>query len=69
MDLTQAVNLAAEKLPVGYEIIITVEKNGYGVVLCDKYCKESNVDGGDGLVSDILEAIDLSIEDEVRYND
>ena len=55
MDI--AIEAAAEHLPEGYRVIIAVEKHGYGVYLEDKNCAEEAIDGGDGMRSDVWEAI------------
>ena len=56
MDI--AIEAAAEHLPEGFRVIISVEKNGYGVYLEDKSGAEIDIDGGDGMRSDVWEAID-----------
>ena len=53
-----AVERAAEHLPKGFSIKIEIEKNGYNVSLEFPDGSEiESVDGGDGLRSDINEAI------------
>jgi hypothetical protein len=56
MDI--AIEAAAEHLPEGFRVIIAVEKNGYGVYLEDKSGAEIGIDGGDGMRSDVWEAIE-----------
>ena len=56
MDI--AIQEAAEHLPEGFRVIIAVEKNGYGVYLEDELTNEIAIDGGDGMRSDVWEAID-----------
>lgn len=58
--LDDAINAAAEHLPAGYELKITIEKNGYSAVLDDPHCQETALDGGDGIRSDIWQAIMLA---------
>ncbi len=53
----ECIELAAEHLPAGQEVTISVEKHGYGVKLEDPKCNEFRVDGGDGIRSDIIEAV------------
>ena len=55
--IDECIELAAEYLPEGYEIKISVEKNGYGVHLEDPECAEFDVNGDDGIRSDIIRAI------------
>jgi hypothetical protein len=63
MDI--AIEAAAENLPEGFRIMIAVEKNGYGVCLEDEDGNEISIDGGDGMRSDVWEAIDQAIADKV----
>jgi hypothetical protein len=63
MDI--AIEAAAEHLPEGFRVIIAVEKNGYGVYLEDEDGNEISIDGGDGMRSDVWEAIDQAIADKV----
>ena len=58
--IDECIELAAEHLPDGYEIRISVEKHGYGVKLDDSECNETNLDGGDGMRSDIIEGINIA---------
>lgn len=55
MDI--AIDKAAECLPWGFRVIIEVEKSGYGVYLEDDNCNKTPIDGGDGMRSDVWEAI------------
>jgi hypothetical protein len=55
MDI--AIEAAAEHLPEGFRVIIAVEKSGYGVYLEDESGAEVDIDGGDGMRSDVWEAI------------
>ena len=55
--MDEAIEAAAEHLPEGFRVIIAVEKNGYGVHLEDNNSSEIAVDGGDGMRSDVWEAI------------
>ena len=55
MDI--AIEAAAEYLPEGFRVIIAVEKNGYGVYLKDESGDKLDIDGGDGMRSDVWEAI------------
>ena len=55
MDI--AIEAAAEHLPEGFRVIIAVEKSGYGVHLEDESGVETYIDGGDGMRSDVWEAI------------
>ncbi len=55
--IDECIELAAEHLPEGYEILISVEKYGYGVKLEDPECNEFRMDGGDGIRSDIIKGI------------
>lgn len=52
-SMDQAIESAAEHLPDGYEIIITVTRHGYGVSLGTPEYDEINLDGGDGMRSDV----------------
>ena len=56
----ECIELAAENLPAGYEIRISIEKHGYGVKLDGIMCNETNLDGGDGMRSDIIEGINIA---------
>lgn len=56
----ECMELAAEHLPDGYEIKISVEKHGYGVHLENPDCEGISLDGGDGARSDIIEGINLA---------
>lgn len=56
--MDQAIEVAAEHLPDGYEIIIGVCRHGYRVSLSTpRYDDEINLDGGDGMRSDVWQGI------------
>jgi hypothetical protein len=56
-----AIEKAAEHLPEGWVVNISVERHGYGVSLSKPDGSEvSNVDGGDGIRSDIDAAIRIA---------
>ena len=55
MDI--AIDKAAEYLPIGFRVVIEVEKDGYGVYLEDNNGNKTPIDGGDGMRSDVWEAI------------
>ena len=58
IDLDSAINKAAEHLPRGYKVNIQVEHAGYNVELIKPDGSSiDSVDGGDGIRSDINEAI------------
>jgi hypothetical protein len=60
-NIDAAIDKAAEHLPEGWEINISIERHGYGVSLSKPDGSDvSNVDGGDGLRSDIDEAIRIA---------
>jgi|TARA_R110000803_G_C11867821_1_gene308029 hypothetical protein len=63
--MDQAINEAAKNLPAGYVVKICIEKDGYNVEM-DLSSGETvdSVDGGDGLRSDVWEAIQLAIADK-----
>lgn len=56
-SLDEVVEKAAQHLPSGYSADISITKHGYGVVLITPDCEEKQCDGGDGLISDVNEAI------------
>jgi hypothetical protein len=64
MDI--AIEAAAEHLPEGFRVIIAVEKNGYGVYLEDESGYEVSIDGGDGMRSDVWEAIGQAVADKEK---
>lgn len=56
--IDEAIQRAAKHLPDGYVINIQIEKDGYDVVLKNPDCSTiDSIDGGDGIRSDINEAI------------
>lgn len=57
VTIDECTELAAQQLPEGYEVVITIEKNGYGVKLVDAECSEFDANGDDGIRSDIIRAI------------
>ncbi len=56
-SMDQAIEAAAKHLPEGYEIIITITRHGYGVSLGTPECDEIDLDGGDGMRSDVWDGI------------
>jgi len=56
-SLDIAINKAAKHLPKGFIVNIKIEHEGYCVELEGAGGSCSNVDGGDGIISDINEAI------------
>ncbi len=56
-DITDVIERAAQYLPDGYNVKINIERDGYEVELEDDHWKLTSVDGGDGIISDINEAI------------
>ena len=65
--MDQAINEAAKSLPKGYVIKICIEKDGYNVEMdLSSGEKVESVDGGDGLRSDVWEAIHLAIADKLQ---
>lgn len=56
-SMGEVVNKAARHLPTGYRVLIEVEREGYNVRLEYPNCKTVSVDGGDGIISDVNEAI------------
>jgi hypothetical protein len=61
MTLEEVVEKAAKHLPEGYVIDIQIEKDGYGVGLITKNGR-LQLDGGDGIISDINEGICVANE-------
>lgn len=59
--MDEAIDLAAQHLPEGYRVFILVEKGGYDVRLENPQGIDSPVDGGDGMRSDVAEAINQSL--------
>lgn len=55
--IDECIELAAEHLPEGFEVVITIEKGGYGVKYINPDCEEFDPSGDDGLRSDIIKAI------------
>jgi len=53
----EVIEKAAKYLPYGYTIHIQIEKDGYNVELEEPDTNCINADGGDGIRSDINEAI------------
>lgn len=49
----EAMEAASEHLPNGYDINVIISKHGYGVTLGTPECDEIDLDGGDGMRSDI----------------
>ena len=60
--LDEVIEKAAEYLPTGWTISIKIEKDGYGVELESPDGDEFSPDGGDGMRSDINEAICIANE-------
>ena len=60
LTIDDCLELAAEHLPADWEVVITIEKNGYGVRLVSPACEDFDLDGGDGLRSDIVEGINVA---------
>jgi len=65
VTLDEVVEKAAKYLPEGYTIHIQIEKNGYGVELEEPDSNSISVDGGDGIRSDINEAICMACGIEI----
>jgi len=59
MTLGDMVERAAKHLPEGYIIDIQIEKDGYGVGLITENGR-LDLDGGDGMISDINEGISVA---------
>lgn len=57
VTMDDAIDAAAEHLPKGYRVMIAIERHGYGFHLETPDCDEVDIDGGDGLRSDVWEAI------------
>ena len=55
--MDEGIEAAAEHLPEGYVLVIKIEKFGYGVVLEDIKGNEIDLDGGDGMRSDVWAGI------------
>tara|TARA_R110000782_G_scaffold65882_2_gene133949 strand:+ start:1586 stop:1810 length:225 start_codon:yes stop_codon:yes gene_type:complete len=55
--IDECIELAAEHLPSEWELVITIEKNIYSIMLVNPERENFAVDGGDGLRSDIIEGI------------
>lgn len=53
----KAIEEAAKDLPEGFTIKIEIEKHGYGVHLVDGHYREYDLDGGNGLISDIEQGL------------
>ena len=62
----EAIEAAAEHLPYNYRVIIAVEKHGYNVLLEDKTGTQIEIDGGDGMRSDVWEAIQQAVAAEEK---
>lgn len=61
--MDEAIDAAAEHLPQGYSINIMVERHGYGVCLLNRDSgEETELDGGDGMLSDVYEGIEQARE-------
>lgn len=60
--MDEAIDLAAQHLPSCYRVFIVVELGGYDVYLEDPHGNELPVDGGDGMRSDVAEAINMATE-------
>jgi len=58
--IDECIDLAAEHLPEGFEVVITIENGGYSVKLIDDKCAEFDANGDDGIRSDIIGAINES---------
>ena len=59
MTLGDMIERAAKHLPEGYIIDIQIEKDGYGVGLVTENGR-LDLDGGDGMISDINEGISVA---------
>lgn len=63
MDLTkqpticEVIEKAAQHLPIGWILCIKIEKDGYDVEIEHPDGNSVSVDGGEGIISDINEAI------------
>ncbi len=55
--IDDAIEKAAQHLPLGYVVNIEIERNGYNIELEKPDSTTQNIDGGDGICSDITEAI------------
>ena len=72
ISLDEAVNMAARDLPTGWRIVLSIEREGYGVNLVDPFGDEQVVDldseyGIPGEIDDLLRiAKDLSKVDLVQ---
>ena len=55
--MDEAIEAAAKYLPSGWEIFLSVEKDGYGTYLSDPEGMEISIDGGDGMRSDFYDGI------------
>ena len=58
--LGAAIDRAAELLPEGYEIVISIENGGYGVKLSQPNDLSISVDGG-GLAAEIIELTAIAV--------
>lgn len=56
-SMGEVVNKAAKHLPTGYRVLIVVEHEGYDVRLEYPDGETVSVDGGDGIIGDVNEAI------------
>ena len=57
LSMDEAINKAAQHLPDSCQIMIEIEKGGYDVRLVRPFKGSVSVDGGEGIISDINEAI------------
>jgi hypothetical protein len=58
-NLGEAVNKAAQHLPTGYQVVISVEHEGYGVELSHPNGFVQDIDG-DGVVACVNDAIAIA---------
>ena len=56
-NIGEAIEKAAKHLPEGFVINVMVERDGYDVSLIQFESPTISIDGGNGIVSDINEAI------------
>ena len=57
LSMDEVIQKAAQHLPKGYVISINIEHEGYGVELETPTGEIMSSDGGDGIISDVNEAI------------
>lgn len=58
--IDECVELAAECLPEGWELVVTIESGGYSVKLIDPKCAEFDSCSDDSIKGDMIKGINIA---------